>query len=640
MKRHHQANEETTETNTRRRTPRPSLQRRRLLFEDLETRSLLAGDFGFINAMGGTSSDVANSVVTDASGNVYVTGDFRATVNFNPQGTFNLTVAGSAATPDCFIAKYSPSGAFLWAKRVGNTGNDGGTDLALDPAGNVYVVGRFTGTVDFDPGPAVSNRTAVGAGDIFLLKLDANGNFLSVGAFGSPNGEFVAAISVDSLGNVYTTGQYNGTADFDPTVAGTSNLTSNATFDIFLTKISPAGNLIWARGFGGATPFGNGDVSNDVAVDASGNAYVTGRFRGTADLDPGPGVLSVTSVGDDDMFISKFDTNGNLVWARVQAGVGQTDAYGIAIDNDGNVITAGGFQSTIDFDPGVGVANLTAPNGFFGGFVSKLDAQGNYIWAVKFGGPGGVEALAGLSVDSNGDIYTAGQFLGTDDFDPSSFAANMIASPGSVDTYVSRIDKGGRFVDARRMGGVGTDRAFGIALDPVTKAIYTAGEFAQTVDFDPGPGTVNRTSVGGSDIFLSKLTQSGIGGRVWNDLNQNGSQDIGEPGIAGARLEVVALMDGVVGNNDDRAIGDLVSDASGNFQFTIPHADSYVLRVYPPSGDGKGYRFTSSNVGNDNLDIQGTLVQDCEVCCNPWQVTVWWDNGERYVEVIRGDGSE
>ncbi|MCE9529419.1 MAG: SBBP repeat-containing protein, partial [Planctomycetales bacterium] len=570
----------------------------------MENRSLLAGDFGFINAMGGTSSEFARSVVIDATGNSYVTGEFRGTVNFNPQGTFNLTAPGTLGVPDCFIAKYSPTGAFLWAKQIGNTGNDWGNDIALDPSGNLYVAGMFAGTVDFNPDPAVANnRTNVGAADAFLLKLDANGNFLSVGTFGGLNGETVTAISVDSSGNVYTTGQYNGTADFDPTLAGTSNLTSTGgTFDAFLTKISPSGSLLWARGFGGATTFGNGDISNDIAVDASGNAYVTGRFRGTADMDPGPGVTSLTSVGEDDMYISKFDTSGNFVWVRVQAGSAESQALGIAIDNEGNVVTTGEFQSTIDFDPGVGQVNLTAPNGFYGAFVSKLDPQGNYLWAVKLGGPSSGANAYALAIDNNGDIYTTGQFSGTGDFDPSSFPANMTA-PGSVDVYVSRLDKGGRFVDARRMGGLGLDRGRAIAIDPLTKAIYTAGQFASTADFDPGPGTVNRTSVSGTDdIFLSKLIQSDISGRVWNDLNQNGLQDGGEPGISGARLEVVAAMDGVFGNNDDRAIGDLVSDASGNFRFTVPHAAAYAFRVYAPTGDGKGYRFTSANSGDDNLD--------------------------------------
>src|SRR6185295_18498538 len=133
----HVLKDDASQTHLQRRRMGHVQRKRRLFFEGLENRSLLAGDFGFINAMGGTSSEFARSVVVDATGNSYVTGEFRGTVNFNPQGTFNLTTAPpTAGVPDCFIAKYSPTGAFLWAKQIGNTGNDWGNDLALDPSGN------------------------------------------------------------------------------------------------------------------------------------------------------------------------------------------------------------------------------------------------------------------------------------------------------------------------------------------------------------------------------------------------------------------------------------------------------------------------------------------------------------------------
>src|ERR1035437_6133157 len=286
-----------------------------------------SGNFVWAKTMGGTSYDGGSSIALDASGNVYTTGGFGGTADFDPgAGVFNLTSVGGA---DIFISKLDASGNFLWAKSMGGIGNDGANSISLDASGNVYTTGPFGGTADFDPSAGVFSLTSAGGDDIFISKLDASGNFLWAKAMGGTGNESCTSIVLDVSGNVYTTGYFNGTADFDPG-AGIFNLTSAGGTDIFISKLNSSGNFLWAKAMGGSSPFG--DLSNSLAVDASGNVYSTGRFAGTADFDPSAGIFNLTSVGSQDIFISKLDASGNFVWAKAMGGTGPSIGTSIAVD--------------------------------------------------------------------------------------------------------------------------------------------------------------------------------------------------------------------------------------------------------------------------------------------------------------------
>ena len=172
-------------------------------------------------------------------------------------------------------------------------------------------------------------------------------------------------IAVDGSGNVHTTGNFQDTADFDPG-PGTSNLTSNGSSDVFVSKLDSNGNFVWAKNMGGGADHGLG-----IEVDGSGNIHTTGIFNGTADFDPGPGSFNLTSNGGRDVFVSKLDSDGNFVWAKSIGGAFADQVSGIALDGSGNVHTTGFFGSTADLDPGLGTFNLTS-NGSFDIFISKL----------------------------------------------------------------------------------------------------------------------------------------------------------------------------------------------------------------------------------------------------------------------------
>ena len=400
-----------------------------------------SGNFGWAKRMGGTSGDWGLGIAVDSAGNVYTTGVFRGTADFDPgPGTYNLTEAGGG---DIFVSKLDSSGNFVWAKSVGggtSLDSDKGRGIAVDSVGNVYTTGWFSDTVDFDPGTGTYNLTSAGSYDIFVSKLDSSGNFVWAKSMGGTSGSRAHAIAVDSAANVYTTGLFSGTVDFDPG-AGTYNLTSTDSpyneSDIFVSKLDSGGNFVWAKSMGGTS----GDWGLGIAVDSAGNVYTTGVFRGTADFDPGAGTYNLTLAGDErDIFVSKLDPSGNFVWAKSMGGTSEAMGYAIATDSAGNVYTTGPFSDTIDFDPGTGAYNLTSA-GSYDIFVSKLDPSGNFVWAKSMGGTGWDNGYA-IAVDSTGNagnVYTTGRFEGTVDFDPGLAGTYNLTSAGYSDIFVSKL---------------------------------------------------------------------------------------------------------------------------------------------------------------------------------------------------------
>lgn len=386
-------------------------------------------DFQWAKTFGGTSSDQGIGITTDANGNVFTTGYFNGTVDFDPTTTINnLTANGSN---DIFISKLDKNGNFLWAKAIGGTSFDRGYGISTDANGNVYTTGYFNGTVDFDPNAGVTNLTANGDKDVFILKLDNNGNFVWAKAFGGSNYDFGYDITTDTNGNIYTTGYFSGTVDFDPS-SGINNLTSIGSYDVFILKLDANGNFDWAKAIGGS----GYDKAEDITTDANGNVYTTGYVNGLVDFDPNAGVHNLTAYGGDDVFILKLDTNGNFVWAKAIGGTAREFATGITTDTIGNIFTTGGFQGTADFDPNVGVHNLTS-NGMNDIFISKLDSNGNFVWAKAIGG---IDNDFGYGITTNESVYTTGSFTGTADFDPDAGVHNL-TSNGYYDGFILKLSQ-------------------------------------------------------------------------------------------------------------------------------------------------------------------------------------------------------
>ncbi|MGJ8660619.1 MAG: SBBP repeat-containing protein [Bacteroidota bacterium] len=459
-------------------------------------KPLNAQDFDWAKSFGGTSSDGGQSISVDALGNVYNTGYFQGTVDFDPgAGITNLVSAGQQ---DVFIQKLDASGNFLWAKSFGGSLSDQGLSITIDASGNVYTTGNFSGTVDFEPGAGTTNLTSAGSVDVFIQKLDASGNFIWAKSFGGASDDIGYSITLDASGNLYTTGDFSGTVDFDPG-AGTTNLTSAGQKDVFIQKLDPSGNFLWAKSFGGSLS----EFSYSNTVDALGNVYTTGYFVGTADFDPGAGTTNLTPIGSADIYVQKLDPSGNFLWAKAFGSASFDLGQSISVDNSGNVYTTGDFSGTADFDPGAGTTNLT-PAGSADIYVQKLDPSGNFLWAKSFGSTSYDQGKS-ISVDNSGNVYTLGQFDGTVDFDPEA-GINNLTSAGSADIFIQKLDPSGNFLWAKSFGGIATDIGNSITVD-ASENVYTTGYFQGTVDFDPGGGTTNFTSAGQKDVFVHKINQ-------------------------------------------------------------------------------------------------------------------------------------
>jgi hypothetical protein len=402
------------------------------------------------------------------------------------------------------ILANAQASSFQWAKSmVGYNGTAVGNSVTKDNAGNLYTTGNFGGTVDFDLGPGINNLTSAGGNDAFILKTNSASNVIWVIQLGSASDDNGNFITNDASGNIYITGSFSGTVDFDPG-PGLFNLTSAGGSDAFILKLDAAGNFMWVRQLGGIS----NDIGYAITLVSSGNIHITGSFIGTADFDPGPGVYNLTSsFSSQDVFILKLDVSGNFVWAKKIGGSSTEFGWTIALDASDNVYLGGQFVSTCDFDPGVGTFNLIASGS--DAFVLKLDASGNFVW-VKQWGAQSVDVVRSLVIDASGFLYSTGVFSGTVDFDPGAGTFSMTSN--GDDAYISKLDAAGNFIWAKNWGGSNSETGFSIYLD-ASGNIYTTGQFAGSADFDPGPGTfiliAHAGIFTGYDIFISKLDASG-----------------------------------------------------------------------------------------------------------------------------------
>jgi hypothetical protein len=461
---------------------------------------LNAQAYQWASKIGASSDDVGLSIANDAMNNVYLSGRFTGTVDFDPgSGTSTLVSVGGS---DVFIAKYNSSGVYQWAYGFGGTGSDQAQKLVVDASGDVYMIGKFTGTVDFDPGVGTNTIASTGQDDAFVTKYSSSGICQWAFKLGGTTNDSGNGITVDAGNNIYVTGGFRGTADFDPG-AGTVNLTAVTVEDVYLAKYNSNGIYQWAISVGG----GGQDIGKGVCVDAS-NVYLTGSFFVTVDFNPGAGTNTLTANGGSDVFVAQYSTSGTYQWAfKIGSGLGD---YGnaVSIDAAGDLLVTGDIFGNADYDPGPSVATLTTV-GVYDAFVAKYTNTGNYIWAFTIGAAN-TDNGRDISSDASGNIYVTGIFDGTADFDPGPGIATM-TSTAFNDAFVAKYSPAGGYLWAFKLGGSVSDNGNGLCIDSNGDVLVTGG-FMNTVDFDPGSGTVNLTATGPvSDIYMAKYSSSGTG---------------------------------------------------------------------------------------------------------------------------------
>jgi hypothetical protein len=458
------------------------------------------GNLLWAASMGDTGDDYGQKVVSDAAGNIYMTGSFIYSMDADPgPGIFYLTQSKTTA----FVLKIQPDGNLVWAKQMGFTGDQGlawGHSITLDNNQNVLTTGYFQGRVDLDPGAGTFNLTASNL-DAFIQKLDNDGNFIWAKQITGAGNEWGFYIATDASGNVYTSGRFTGTADFDPNPNKKAKymMSANGT-DIFFQKLSADGSFIWAKQIGGS------EDKNIYDMMVNGNGlFATGYFYGIVDFNPGSGTYNLTSEGLMDMYILKLDLVGNFGWVKQIGGPSWNCGNSITSDASGNIYTGGFTYATADFDPDPDDTYYITANGRDDSFICKSDQNGNFIWVTQTGGEDWDYGMA-LALDDQGNIFSVGGFGETVDFDPGGNGNYVLTNTGSQDMFIQKLNPSGGD-DCPIPNGLAatdiTETTSNLGWNPVSGA---TGYYVRYREILASDWIVLETMVSGTSLALSSLT--------------------------------------------------------------------------------------------------------------------------------------
>jgi RNA polymerase sigma factor (sigma-70 family) len=473
------------------RTPAPV----RLNAERLEHREVPTTDLVSALGVGGTGTTGTSDVAADANGNSYMVGSFTGTTDFDPSRTHtgDADILTARGYTDVFVAKYAADGSLAWARRVGGDLDEESRGIAVDSAGNVVINGTFRGAGDFG---SITLSAAGSTRDGFVTKFDASGMVVWAKQWGNAtNEEYGRGVAVDAAGNVYALGE--------------RRTSPNRGYDIL--KYTSAGVPSWTRSINTSTYIVYG---GDLAADATGNVYAVGTVQKTVDFDPGPKTKNI--FGNSNYgFVLRLNTQGNFGWVSPFVGTsssgsptGFSFASSVTTDGSGNVIVGGYYSHTVDFNPGAGTTTLPTVGG---GFIAKLDTSGGLAWAraIERGVSGAQVYVSSLATDAAGNIYAAGNFYDTVDFDPGAGTQSRTATPtGELmpngaelrrsDAYLLKLTAAGSFAWVETFGGTGGETAC-VAVNP-SGLIHLAGTYQRTVDFDPDPTDTHLLSGPGNEI--------------------------------------------------------------------------------------------------------------------------------------------
>ncbi len=440
----------------------------------LKGTCLKAQDFLWARSAGGTDIDYAIGMAVDQAGYSYVAGQIRGTASFVNNSTGVATTLVSKGGNDIFVAKYDPEGNLVWATQGGGTGDDDARGMTIDKQGNCYVTGSFRGSATF----GTTTITANGAADMLLLKLDTDGNFVWVkNAATGADDQGGYGIFVDDAGESYIAGQTK-----DNATLGTVQVISKGGLDSFIAKFDHAGNIKWARGAGGTGI----DYARGIVVDAQGNSYLTGAFQNTANFE---GTL-LPGAGGYDVFLAKYSSDGQLVWAKRAGGSGEDIGRSIALDAGGNIYCTGGFENSAIFD---GTALVSG--GSTDIYMARYNSSGQLTWLRKAGGTGSEYGYS-IALDPAGNSFVSGFYSSA----AASFGCSSMVNNGLTDIYVAKYDPAGSVLWTKSAGSTSNDAAFGLGIDGSGNA-YITGQISGPVNF----GLQTLTSKGDRDIFVAKI---------------------------------------------------------------------------------------------------------------------------------------
>lgn len=503
--------------------------RRRAVVELLEDRRLLAGATVFAIAYGQEKMyDWASDVARDADGNIYIAGTFQGRMDVDPgprRAVWLATARGDDET-DAFVAKYSPAGRLLWARRFGGPNDESGDRIRVGPDGSVFVSGVFEKASVFSAGGRTVRLKSNGDLDAWIARLSPSGRLIWAGSIGGGGDDFINTIAVGADRSLFIAGTVRLAGDIDPG-RRVRRVECRGVDDTFVSRIRYAtGDLEWFR------IYGEGDTLESVhamAADDQGGVFVAGSFYRRVQFDRGDDRWTRKSTGRTDVYLGRLDADGQ--WAFLTTfGGSRTDApAAMARMSGGDVVLTGNFARTADFDPGADEAILES-QGDSDVFVARYTEDGRFVWAGQLAcGDDAYVWARGLAVDAADNVYVSGSFHGPVDFDPGPRArfidADKSGDAGTVrrrvgvppfspleiaatDAFVVKLDGDGVFRYARRIGGRdGGIVPYGMAVE-ASGGVAMCGAFMGRVDLDAGPARrIHRTARerGETRVFLTLL---------------------------------------------------------------------------------------------------------------------------------------
>ena len=438
---------------------------------------------------GGTGSAFGLIVSTDAIGNVFMTGYFKS-----PTITFGTTTLTNAGSNDIFIVKYDATGNVLWAKSVGGAYDERGQSVSTDASGNVFMTGYFISpTISFGTTTLTNTYASNLYSDFFIVKYDTSGNVLWAKSAEGAYDDSGQSVSTDASGNVFITGiYYSPTITFGTTTLTKANPTSNYS-DIFIVKYDASGNMLWATS---AEDGLFNDDGRSLSTDASGNVFIAGYFASPTITF---GTTTLTNTNSSwDIFIVKYDSSGNVLWAKSAGGTAYDIGNSVSTDAIGNVFMTGIYYSpTITF----GITTLTNANNVADIFIVKYDASGNVLWAKSAEGTW-YDLSYGVCTDVIGNVFITGAF-----YSPTiTFGTTTLTNVNAAnDIFIVKYDASGNVLWAKSAGGTGYDEGYAVSTDASGNVFLTGNFGSPNINF--GTTTLTNTDTTGSfrDIFIAKL---------------------------------------------------------------------------------------------------------------------------------------
>jgi len=464
---------------------------------------LHAQNFIWGKAYGGEGEDVVRAMTVDGEGTTYLTGYFTDTSVFGSGA--ETTTFTSGGFYDVFVSKTSTTGNLLWVKAFGAAANEYGTAIATDAQGNVYVSGVFEESFDADPGTGVNILTTAGGLDIFVIKLNAEGNFVWAKSLGGEGYEETTAMGIDGAGNLYVAGYFYAAANFNNGGAG-GELTPYGSSDGFIVKYAQDGTFTWAQQFGGT------DIDLPVAMKVmnNGDLYLTGKFRETADFNPNPEASFTLSTEPDNsgVFVMHLNSAGYLQHA-VNMGESPYEAISrdLDVDSQGNAYITGHYGGPMVFNPG-GENEISLDSGeFTEGFIAKVNFTTGVTWAKAFECDAASFGLS-VAVNSLSETFVSGFFA------EAIVMGDIVLeqqSENADDNFLAKLDAQGNFVNAYAYGGANYLDSHHLKIDDAN-VLYIAGAFENSVDLNPLTGeSLEVQSNGFRDTYIIKMDSNTLG---------------------------------------------------------------------------------------------------------------------------------